>query len=452
MRPGTAERAGQGACRGGGTALAALVVACTLAGAVRPALGQRIDQYLYPAIPGLGTEAGVTVTSRLRPEYDYPGVRLGSFTLSPELLESAGYDDNVTGTSTPHGSSFVETNGTVNLGSNWERDSLQAGLTVDNNAYFDQSQQSYTNWTATLSGSYDIGRDTVFAGYTHLNINQTPRDLDVPNIRNPIAYRVDDERVSYNAVFGGLNLKPGVDVANYSFDNGSALGVPYLQSYRDRVVVTPSLTASYDFAPLRSVVLVLSDSIASYSNPQLGQAKRDYNDFSILSGVNYDTGAKIRLRLLGGYEQRTFSSAQYRTISAPIVEASAIWTPSGVTTVTGTAARYIEDAASEATTGFTETALTLAVDHELRNNILLNVNGNYVTDSYQGSSGTQSFYTVGTSVTWLLNHHMRLVGSYVFASRQSGSATTLNAGLGLGGIFGGSYSENRALLQLRIGL
>jgi len=410
---------------------------------------QLIDQYLNTAIPGFDVQPGVTVASRLRPEYDYPGIRVGDFIILPELSESAGYDSNVTGTEPAQGSPFLETQATVRAVSDWGRDSLGGGITIDNNSYLDLPRQSYTNWIATLGGTYDIDRDVLSIGYAHLNLNQTSRDLDVPQLDSPVAYRINDLHASYKAALSALSLQPGIEITGFDYDNGTVQGVPYVQSYRDRVVFTPSLTASYEFAPLRSLVLVVRDSDAHYTNEPTTMATQNFNDISVLAGVNYDTGGQIRLRALVGYETRHFVSEQYATISAPIVEASAVWTPTGLTTITGTVARYIEDSASDTTVGYTETAAKLAVDHEYLRNVLLNATAGFYTDSYQQNQANQSYVTLGAGVTWLINRHMRLVGRYEFSSRQSNAS---QAELGIGQTVGGSYSENRFLLQLKIGL
>jgi hypothetical protein len=410
---------------------------------------QQIDQYLTTNIPGFNVEPGVTVASRLRPDFDYPGIRFGDILVRPEFAESAGYDGNVAGTQSAHGSSFLETQGAVTVNSDWARDSFMGALTADNDKYFDLASQSYTNWSGSLGGTRDIGLDTLSAGYVHLNLNQTARDLNAPQLDSPIAYRVDDLRINYKSVFSVLSLQPGIEVARYDYDDGSVLGQPYLQTYRDRIVVTPSLTASYEFAPLRSLVLVVSDADARYTDQPAGVATRNFNDISVLAGINYDTGGLIRVRALAGYETRHFTSTQYPTISSPIVEASAAWTPTGLTTITGTFARYIEDSASEATVGLTSTTVRVAVDHEYLRNVLLNATAGFIANSYEQDQGNQSYLTVGAGVTWLINQHMRLIGHYDFATRQSNATA---GGLGSGQTLGGNYSDNRFLLQLRIGL
>jgi hypothetical protein len=416
------------------------------------ARAQRIDEYLNPAIPGFDVAPGVTVTSRLRPEYEYQGLRLGAFIFHSEVIESAGYETNVTATQPPHGSAFLDTAATLQAVSDWGSDSLGAAVSVDNNLYFDQPRQTDTNWTASIGGSHDFGPNTAYIGYAHLNLNQTPSDLGVPQLDSPIAYRIDTVRLTYKAVFGQGKITPGIEVTNFSYDNGTVQGQPYIQTYRNRVVIAPSMIASYDFDALRTVLGVVRYANAQYTEPEQGAATRNFNDISVLGGVNYDTGALVRLRLLLGYESRFFQSAQYKTIAAPIVEGSAVWTPTGLTTVTGTIARYIQESANENTVGYIESVLKVSVDHEFLPNVLFNASAAAVRDVYSQSEGQQTFYSIGGGVTWMLNTQLRLGLRYDFSNRQSPGGSDTGGGLSNTQIFGGTYSDNRILLQLRIGL
>jgi hypothetical protein len=423
-------------------------LACLMAG---PVHAQVIDQYLNTDIPGYGTDPGVTVASRAHSEYDAAGIRVGVFTISPSLTEGFGYDDNVTGTASAHGSPLVETNAKINVGADWGLTQANAALSVDNSEFLSQPDQSFTNWSAALGGAHDFGQDVLSVGVTHLNLNQTPRDLDVPNLNAAIAYRVDDARADYKADFGRLFLLPGIEVSNYSFDNGAALGVPYLQSYRDRVVVSPSLEASYELATRRRIVLVLRDTQSDFSHSVAAIPRQNFNDVSVLAGLAYDADGNISFKLLAGYEERNFSNAAYRTIQAPIVEGSVVWTPTGLTTITGTAARYIEDSAAEATVGFTETALKLAVDHELYRNIILTARGGVYIDDYASGGGNQNYYTAGFGAKWLINRNMSLSGDYTFAARQSGNNPS-EVFLPNQEIFGSNYTDNVFMLRLKFGL
>ena len=436
-------------------------VAMWLAGtsAVR---AQVIDQYVNADIPGYDTQAGVTVATRSRPDYDAPGVRLGNFILSPVLSESVGYDDDVTGLPHGKGSALIETNASVNAAGGWSDTKLAAGLSVDDSEYLEQSGQNFTNWTAAVGGSHDFGRDTFSLGATYLNLNQTPRQLDVPGLDTAIAYRVADLRSDYHLDLGHVFIQPGVDVGYYSFDNGTIAGQPYLQTYRDRIVVSPELIGSYEFATRRRFVVILRDTQSDFDQAPPGLPRQNFNDASVLAGLAYDADGIITFRLLAGYEERSFASSRYQFIDAPIVEGAATWTPTGLTTITGSAARYIEDSAAENTVGYTETALKLQMDHEYLRNVIFTIHAAYILDDYSGtgagSATSQTYFTGGLGGSYALNRNLRLAADYTYSTRGGGnpqtvSASSLNTDFAqFGGAFGGNYSENTFRLTLRFAL
>ncbi len=426
-------------------AFAAILAAIlSVATGATPARSQLLDQLINPDIPGIAGEPGVTVTSRQRPDYDPLGVRFGNVTVRPELRESVGYDDNVNGSSRAQGSALVETDARVAAKYEDSQSTAGARLSVDDVRYLSKSAQSFTNWQAGLGGTYLVGRDTLSLGYDHFNLSQTPRDLDVPQLDQPLAYRLDLLRASYKAVFSRLFVQPGIALAAYSYDNGTVGGKPYLQSSRNRLVATPSVTVGYELSPRRNLVFVVRDAVASYDNRRIFGAKPDFNDLSVLAGIDYDADGIWRFRLLGGYETRDFSSRQYKTIAAPIAEAAVIWSPTGLTTVTASATRHIQDSADDTTIGFTETALGLRVDHELLRNVLLQAHVRYAVDEYSHNQGTESLVRFGAGATWLLNRNLQLETSAEHSTRTSGGAVRAS---GLNG-----YDGTIVLVTLRLAL
>ena len=428
-----------------------MVAAILLLAAAPTSRAQRLlDQLITADIPGLAVEPGVTVLSRQRSEYDSLGIRLGEITIRPELRETIGFDDNVLGRASHRGSAVIETDARLRAFYDHSDTTAFAVLSVDNNRFPEQNQQNYTNYTASIGGAHQFGRDTLTASYEHLNLNQTVRDLDVPQLDQALAFRVDTARVAYHAVFNRVFVEPGLAVSNYAFDNGTVAGQPYVQTYRDRLVVQPSVTVGYELAPRRNLVVVVRDAVASYTNQAGFTPRRDYNDIAVLGGIDFDTGSIFRYRLLAGYESRSFSSSQLKTIQAPVVEAEVIWNPTGLTTVTATASRRIQDSADEATVGVTSTNLGLRVDHELQRNVLLRASANAFLDDYSRGQGSQQLFTAGTGATWLLNRTAQLGLNYDFTRRVTDGAGSL--GVITGQRFGRNFSENRILLQLRLAL
>ena len=425
--------------------------------AVRPATSQvsqtpLLDQLIQPSNAGGATafQPGVTVVTRARPAYDSSGVSVGNFVIRPELDESFGYDSNVLSSSHPRGSPMVETNAAIGAVNDFGDSHVGARVSIDDLRYTSQPTQDFTNWTAALDASHKFGRDILAASYIHLALAETPGGLDTPQLQRPLPYYIDSAQVSYQANFSRSFLKPALEVAQYSFGNGMSQGVGFNQSYRNRIVVTPSLTAGYEISPQRNAVIIVRDSIARYQNPLIGQPGRDFNDISVLAGLDYDTDSVIRYRVLAGYELRSFSSPQYKSIQAPILEASAIWTPTGLTTVTGTLGRRIEDSADETTAGYTLSYAQLRLDHEYLPNVLLYAGGGLFFTQYRGGVGNQSLYSAGLGATYLMSRRVQLELGYTFTGRNSPGG--ISFGL-LGPVSNASsYTDHRIELTLRLRL
>ena len=439
-----------GMVRGRRAWVAFAVLPAVVCGMPCGAKAQRLlDQYLSADLPGVAVDPGVTVRSRLRPEYDMPGIQYGEVTIRPDLFQTVGFDSNVLGQPNHRSSMLIETDARLHATYDDSITTAFAALSVDNNQYPEQNQQSYTNWTASLGGSHQFGRDTLSVAYTHLNLNQTVRDLDTPQLDNALPYQVDAVRLSYRSVFNRVFVQPTIALSDYQLTNGSIGGVPYIQTDRDRFVAEPGMTLGYELAPRRNAVFVLRDATAFYRNRQPGEASRNFNDVSALAGVDFEEGI-FRYRLLVGYETRVFQSSQAKTIQSPIAEATVIWNPTGLSTLTGQLTRHIQDSADETTIAFTETAISLRGDYELRRNVLRYATSQYFRDEYGSGQGSQDLISFGGGATWLLNRNLSLTGSYEFDRRNSSTTGTL--GPVNGQPFGSGYSEDRALLTVHVGL
>jgi len=425
--------------------LAAVGAPCALL--AQPAAAQVLDQYLPPNIPGYATELGVTVQSRLRPDYEPLGIRAGSVIIRPNMSESLGYNDNALGTTQSHGSMEAETQATLAANTDWNRNGLSAYFNVDDLHYPEQPSQNQTNWIAGVGGFYEFGRDRLELGYTHFNLNQGPTAIDSFSLQLPVTYRVDDVRASYTTQFGRFSVTPNAEFSYYNFDNTVVGGQPFSQQFRNRDMIQGGLTTRYEFSAQRNAVLVVRGYDTRYITPQIGQPKRDNSGFAVLGGIEYLWSGALRFRALVGYEQREYTSSAYKTQTAPVAEASVIWTPTELTTVTGTLSRIIEDAADETVTGYTYTTFRGVVDHELLRNVLLQGHAGVQAADYQQGGGTQTIYNVGVNATWLLNRNLQLRASYDYTNSSSSGTTAATNGPN-----SGDYNSNIYLLTLGVAL
>jgi len=427
------------------------------------ARAQYVESYFPSGIAAFDQQQGVTVLSRLRPLYDQPGVRLGAYTVNAHLDESVGYDSNLTGTSHGLSSAYISTSSNVSATSNWSRNRLGLSASVNNYTYINNPQQDYTAYSATVGGGYTIGRHDLNIGYTHLR--QYERGTDVGSVASaaPVPFDVEDIRTEYTVEAGRFSFVPNVDIRLFQFGNAVVLEQPTSQQFRDRTVLSGGVTTRYELSGQRSVVVVLQGINSHYLRPQRGLTSNNSKSALLLAGIDYQASGLWRYRVLGGVEVRQFEASQYGTRAAPILEASVIYTPTGLTTVTGSARREIEDPQSDGVAGYTFTNVGLVVDHELQRNILLQGRANFQAAQFLQGNGTTTSYTLGAGVSWLVNRRVRLSADYD-ATQQSGSNNAVIAISQQGSTLGttqtaqanaittGNYSRNVVLLGFHLAL
>ena len=391
------------------------------------ARAQSVENYFPTGVPGFDRDRGVTVLSRLRPLYEEPGVRLGAYTVNARLDESIGYDSNILGVNSGPSSGFVKTSPSISANSNWSRDRLGIAVSTDNYTYFSTPRLNYTNYSVSVGGGYTIGRHDLNVGYSHFRQHELGTDIGAVATTTPLPYDVDAVRADYTVEAGRFSFVPNVDVRLFQFSNAAVAGLPTNQNFRDRTVVIGGVTTRYELSDQRSLLLVVQGINSHYIRPQGQQVSNNSKSALFLAGIDYQATGLWRYRLLAGVEVRTFESSQYGTRTAPIAEANVIYTPTGLTTVTGFVRRQIEDVQSEGTAGYTLTTTGLVVDHELKRNILLQARGNFQAAEFFQATGTTTSYTLGGGVNWLVNRRVRLSADYDF-TQQSGPGNTTVVG------------------------
>ena len=422
--------------------IAAVIAGCAIAfGGVRAEL---LSSYFPAGVPGYGAAPGVTVASRARPDLDPLGTRVGGFLLHPQLVEGLGYDNNVFGGTARLGSWILGTHPSLLVNSDWSRDRLGGYLGVDDLRYLDQPQQSRTDWTASVGGTLAVDRDQLSLAVAHLALHQDRTQLDALPTDTPVAYQVNDLRAGYTVELNRISIEPALALSTFRYDNTTILGVPTPQAYRNRDVLQASVTARYEMAPQRNLLVVIRALGEDYVAPQPGQPTRNSTGYQVLTGFADDSDAVWRYRVLFGWEVRDFAAPQFGSHQAPLAEGELIWSPSGLTTVAATLTQSIEDAAQEGVAGYSYTSARLTIDHEYRRDVLLRLSAGLQHADFLQGGGQANGFNFGAGVSWLLNRHMRVTADYDFTDQRSTSNPTLPTT--------GSYTRSIGLLALRFAL
>jgi hypothetical protein len=264
--------------------------------------------------------------------------------------------------------------------------------------------------------------DQIDIGYSHVNGVSLPTDVGSFGLQGPIIDQVDDLRVSDTIGPGPLILVPSLDGQLYRFSQvANAVPTNVQQDLFDRNGITGSLTAGYEFAGGHNVVLIISDSQVGYQNSKQTFRPADYNDVSVLGGIEYQQSALLSYRALVGYEQRspTSSGLPHGPVSAPAGELDVIWKFSVLTSLTAKVSQSLQNEPSGISQGLTVTQASLALAHSLRRNITLNASVEYDSANAPTGGGSQSTVEASASANWAISRNWALSLHYNYTKADA---------------------------------
>jgi hypothetical protein len=401
-------------------ALAAGVILCSTA-----SYAQNLSNYFPSGNWGYDQQLGVTVLTRARPLYETPGIRAGGFMIYPRADQGLFYNSNLNGTAAGSGTWGSYTGAGVSAFSDWSRDRLGATVGVDHQQFFSFPNENYTNWNVGLTGGYTISDSMLNVSYYHQLNHQLGTTIASVASQVPFENLSDTARIDYTFNFARLAITPDLSATSYRSGSATVAGTTVDLSFLDRNVVAGGVTARYSMSDEGGLLVVVRGVNSTYTKPQPGLPSNNSNSFLVLGGIDYQAKSVWRYRLLAGMEVRQFQASQFAARTAPIAEASVIWTPSGLTTVTGSLSRLIEDPQSGGTNGYILTQAQLVVDHELGRNLILEAHGGVQYAQFlQG--GSQTSLTAGLGATWLMNRNARLSVAYNVV-KQTGTNNASNS-------------------------
>jgi len=393
--------------------------------AARPANAQLLGRYFPANIPAYQDWGISASTPQSGDDNSAQGILAGSFVISPNITESLGYNSNPFAAPVSRGTAESDTSGAVSINSNWARNAVNAAFTVERMQYLSFPAQSVTNWTASAGSVIDYADDEIDIGYSHIEGVTLPTDIGSFGLQQPVIDQVDDLRFSDTIGPGPLILVPALVGQIYTFNTVGGGQSMVGQDLFNRDEISGSITAGYAFSGGHNIIVVVNDKQVGYTSGQLPQRPADYNDVSILAGIEYQQSALWAYRALVGYEvaHSTSSGAERGTISAPAAELDIIWKPTVWTTLTGKISQSIENEPVGASQALTLTQTGLTLDHSLRRDLSFEASLEYDHATLRTGGMNQASFGAGAQANWTISRNWMLSLRYEFTKANGGSGT-----------------------------
>ncbi len=380
-----------------------------------PAEGQGKD--LRDVIPG--PPRGETVLTRPRPETDAIGIPVQGFLFFPTLAIEQIYDQNIFLTEDGKENDLITTyNPGLKLTSDWNNHMLNFKAEALIGRYAQVNNENYEDLNVSIDGRIDVARETFLFGildFAKLHENRgSPSDT---GSGSPTQYNVTTAAIELFHKINRLSLTFDLGQTFFNFYDSAPL---VNQDDRDRTKSAVSLRAAYEIVPKYEAFVRLEGNDVSYdSGPDDIGLDRDSHGYEAVAGVEADFDGIIFGEVLAGYRQQFFGDPNLEDINTLIFGGGLKWNVTNLTTISGDIKNNLHETTSAAS-GLVSTVYTVAVDHELLRNLLLNVNFDFTYDRYEGGTYQEADkYGAGFNAHYLMNRYFDVNFSYKYKTKNA---------------------------------
>jgi hypothetical protein len=373
----------------------------------------------------VGQGALVSILQASRPDYDAQGQHVGSFVLLPTLDVTETYSSNVYASTLDTRSDFFTTiTPVVSLNSGWDRNFLGMTLGGEIDRYAQYVSENISNFNSLVSGRYDILDGVYIGGNAGFQILHEPRGS--PNSVNgefPTEYHVGKGELTFvkdNAVIG---LKLDGSITHFDYFDVPAMNPVQpiiIETDRNRTEYDIVAEATYELAPHYRAVLRASGNERDYDHKlDPGNFQRSSTGYEVDAGVALNIASKVDGEFYIGYLDQSFADPRFTDAGGLGFGANLLWNVDGVTSVRANLSRSVEETIVVQASSFIQTAVSLSLEHEFRQNILGDVSFNYAHQAYQDFGRVDDIYGFNIEGRYLLTRNLATSLNVGYTSKVS---------------------------------
>lgn len=403
-----------------------------------------------------------------RPDYDAPGIILGSFALKPSLSNSISYNDNIFASRIHKADDLVNaTAEEFEFTSLWSRHYLDVDLRSDQQFYADHAREDANSYEAQLQGRVDISATSSFE-LDAIGAQLPEQRADLIAIKN-------GERPLYNQweVAGTYLEKFDRLVEQFRLGiNQIAFIYPeeVYQSHVDKIIGDRvSLDNGGALVPFLEVGYVRNDQIYHPS-------RQSFENLTGLAGVHAHISELLDAEFAAGVLRETYRNPDFHALVRPVVYGNLLWNVLPLTSVIASLFYDYSGVESFCNSGLVcqigpegnvepvtdphsavgplfqthrstlqKAGIQLSVEHEIWHDFLADAGVEYDHNLFDLNNLIDNYFVFNAGVRYLVNRYAELQVSYQHRDRLANLPNdfTFNTG---------PYIENIATLTIKVQL
>lgn len=378
--------------------------------------------------PGPTVAVIPTLPRPLRPKpdltpFDAVGVDVGALRLYPYVEADTGYDTNPNFLSVDVlPSAYVYGGAGMKVQSDWSQHSLTADLRGGYYDYFSVPTANRPDASGTITGRVDVTRQMQINSQTTFSLTtEQPGSpiLAIPNavfITSRPLYATLGQMLGVTQKFNRLSISLSGAFTRYAFgDATQSDGTILALSLDDNNIYSVAGRLSYEVTPTLIPYLQVTGAHTQYdSSVDAYGFDRTSNGIQAKVGTTYQATPLISGDIAVGYENGIYADYRLPEVSTPTVDATLIYTPTPLTTVTFTAATDVaETTLADASAAIVHT-FTLKLSHDVMRNVTLAATGTYQLNNYVGQPVVENYYAGLFEVDYHMTRSILITGSYKY--------------------------------------
>ncbi len=380
------------------------------------------------AVDRFSRNRGVSVAHRARPAYEARGIRSGAFRVYPRIELSAERNDNIYATGANEVvDTLLRVRPEIAIESGWSQNLVTAYARGSATRYAQNDGESTGEYGLGAAARIDVTRrSNLHFGFDHASTFEPRTAPSAP--RKAVALgglNVTQAHVSASRAAGYVKLSGRADWRVLDYDDvRTGLGAVIDQDARDRRVASLSARVDIAISPDTAFFIQAAGNDRRYEAASAPAApNRDSRGSEYLLGANFEISAAVRGEIAAGYIEQSFDKAAFDDVSGFGVRAQLEWFPTGLTTVAVAAGRTVEDTPVVGAAAYLSDSASLAIDHELRRNVILSAKLTWNRDDYEGAERVDRRSGVNVGAIYLVNRNLGVnVSVSTLQTRSAGAA------------------------------